>query len=320
MRRGAYTVGEFAKFLGVSKGAIYRWEKEGKLPPAKRQKQGQTDYRYYTTDDIYEARKSLGLPPLMRRSRRQLFLNFKGGTGKSVLSANYGYRLAEYGLRVLMVDLDPQGHLTKCLGCDPKDSGMTLFDVIIGKEPLQRAIVSTHLSTLDLVPASLELSPVELSLTPLHAREYKLKRSLDTVKDLYDLMVLDAPPNIGLLNLNAILAVDDLFIPVLADFLSYDGLKILFETLASIEEDFSYSLENIHILLNRFNPSHGICLRSQEALRQHYSQYLLRTVIRQNTTLSDATARQKSIFEYAPFSRAAEDIDRLVDEVLFSNE
>lgn len=319
MKEGTYTIGEFAKFLGVSKAAIYRWEKEGKLPKAKRQRRGKTEYRYYTTEDIHESRKILGLPPLIEKPKRQLFLNFKGGTGKSVISANYGYRLAQYGLRVLMVDLDPQGHLTKCLGHNPGDFNKTLFDVIINKEPLQTAIISTSLPTMDLVPASLELSPVELALTPLHAREYKLKRALDQVQNLYDLMILDAPPNIGLLNLNAILAVEDLFIPVLADFLSYDGLKILFETLTSIEEDFSYFLENIYIVLNRFNPSHKICLRSQEAMKQHYSRYLLKTVIRQNTTLSDATAQQKSIFEYAPSSGAAEDIDKLVGEVFFSH-
>ncbi len=320
MKDGTYTIGEFAQFLGVSKAAIYRWEKEGRLPEAKRQKRGQTDYRYYTTDDIHEARNILRLPPLIENPRKQLFLNFKGGTGKSVISANYGYRIAQYGVRVLMVDLDPQGHLTKCLSYNSGDFRKTLFDVIINKEPLQSAIISTSLSTMDLVPASLELSPIELALTPLHAREYKLRRALDSVKNLYDLMILDAPPNIGLLNLNAILAVDDLFIPVLADFLSYDGLKILFETLTSIEDDFSYSLENIYILLNKFNPSHKICLRSQEALKQHYSQYLLETVIRQNTTLSDATAQQKSIFAYAPSSRAAVDIDKLVNKVFFSHE
>jgi chromosome partitioning protein len=117
------------------------------------------------------------------------------------------------------------------------------------------------------------------------------------------------------LNLNAILATNDLFVPVLADFLSYHGLKILFETLSSVEEEFSYQLENIYIVINRFNPTQNISVRSQEAIKQHYAQFVLKTVIRQNTTISDATAQQKSVFEVAPSSRAAQDIDKMINEV-----
>jgi chromosome partitioning protein len=214
-----------------------------------------------------------------------------------------------------MVDLDPQGHLTKCLGCNPDSFSKTLFDVIINKDPIQSAIVSTSLSTMDLIPANLGLSPIELSLTNLHAREYKLRRALADIEDAYDIIILDAPPNIGLLNLNAILSVDDLLVPVLADFLSYDGLKILFETLSEIEDDFEFVLKNIHIFLNRFNESMNISIRTRDAIRKNYSEYVCETVIRQNTTLSDATSHGVSIFEYAPNSRAAGDINKLVSEI-----
>jgi chromosome partitioning protein len=315
MKDGMYTIGEFAALLGVSKAVIYKWEKEGKINKAKRIKRGKTMYRYYTADDIRDIRVSMNLETPLAKKRRQLFLNFKGGTGKSVISANYGYRLAQHGFKVLMVDLDPQGHLTKCLGCDPENFSKTLYDVIINKVPIQSVITSTKLSTLELIPANLGLSPIELSLTGLHAREYKLRRVLADIEDNYDIIVLDAPPNIGLLNLNAILSVDDLLVPVLADFLSYDGLKILFETLRDIEEDFEYLLQNIFIFLNRYNESMNISTRSRDAIRKNYSDYVLDTMIRQNTTLSDATAQGMTIFEYAPNSRAAHDINKLVSEV-----
>jgi len=109
--------------------------------------------------------------------------------------------------------------------------------------------------------------------------------------------------------------VYDLLVPVLADFLSYDGLKILFETLRDIEDDFDYVLENIFIFLNRYNDSMNISTRTRDALQKNYPEYLCSTLVRQNTTLSDATAQGKSIFEYAPNSRAAQDINRLVNEV-----
>lgn len=315
MKDGLYTIGEFASLLGVSKAVIYKWEKEGKINRAQRVRRGKTMYRFYTTDDIRDARIKLNLQPPSSRKRKQLFLNFKGGTGKSVISANYGYRLAQHGYKILMVDLDAQGHLTKCLGCNPEAFTKTLYDVVINKNPIQSAIVSTSMSTMDILPANLGLSPIELSLTNLHAREYKLRRALADIEDAYDIIILDAPPNIGLLNLNAILSVDDLLVPVLADFLSYDGLKILFETLRDIEDEFDFILKNIHIFLNRFNESMNISMRTRDAIQKNYADYLCETVIRQNTTLSDATAHGVSIFEFAPNSRAASDINKLVNEI-----
>ncbi len=315
MKDGLYTIGEFASLLGVSKAVIYKWEKEGKIHKAQRIKRGKTMYRFYTTDDIRDVRIKMNIQAPTAQKRKQLFLNFKGGTGKSVISANYGYRLAQHGYKILMIDLDPQGHLTKCLGCNPDHFTKTLLDIIVNKDPIQSAIVSTKLSTLDLIPANLGLSPIELSLTNLHAREYKLRRAISDIEDAYDVIIMDAPPNIGLLNLNAILSADDLLVPVLADFLSYDGLKILFETLRDIEDDFEFVLQNIFIFLNRFNESMNISIRSRDAIRKNYSEFVCDTVIRQNTTLSDATAHALTIFEHAPYSRAAADINRLVNEV-----
>jgi len=313
MKDGKYAIGGFASLLGVSKAVIYKWEKEGKIIKARREKRGKTMYRYYTAEDLREIRLAMNLQTPLVRKRKQLFLNFKGGTGKSVISANYGYRLSQHGFKVLMIDLDPQGHLTKCLGYNPENYSKTLFDVIVNKDPIHSVI--TSLSTLDLIPANIGLSPIELTLTGLHAREFKLRRAIADIEDDYDIIVLDAPPNIGLLNLNAILSVNDLLVPVLADFLSYDGLKILFETLRDIEDDFDYRLENIYIFLNRYNESMNISIRSRDALRKNYADFMCETMIRQNTTLSDATAQGLSIFDYAPNSRAATDINKLVNEI-----
>ena len=310
-----YKINEFAKLVGISKSAIYNYERTGKLPLAKRRARGCTNYRVYTVEDVQQARKLLGQPPLIPECRVQLFLNFKGGTGKSVLSANYGYRLAQKGIKVLMVDLDAQGHLTKCLGVNEDQFDLTLYDVIIEKTPIQQAITPTSLPTMDLIPAKLDLSPIELALIAQHGREHKLVRALEALKKTYEIIIMDAPPNLGILNVNAILSSDDLIIPVLADFLSYDGLKILFETLADMETDLSHRMDGIHILINRYNPSHNICVRSRDAIRQHYSDYVLDTVVRQNTTLSDATANQETIFQHAPFSRGAKDIDQLIEEI-----
>ena len=126
---------------------------------------------------------------------------------------------------------------------------------------------------------------------------------------------MDASPSIGLLNLNAILASNDLLIPVLADFLSYHGLKILFETLSTIEEDFSFVFENIFIFLNRYNESHRICRRSKKALETHYGQYLLTTLIRQDTKIAEATSQGRPVFLFSQSSKGAADVQDLIDEI-----
>jgi chromosome partitioning protein len=307
-----YSPVAFARLLGIQKETLIEKEAEGIIPPAKR---NSNRNRYYTHDDVMKIRNYLGLPPPVPSMRKQLFLNFKGGTGKSSISASYGFRLAQMGVRTLLVDLDPQGHLTQCLGLDNQAYPKTLFHALIEKEEVSKIVVKTDLPTLDVIPSNLNLSPVELSLFSMNSREFRLKRLLIGLEKDYELIIMDASPSIGLLNLNAILASNDLVIPVLADFLSYHGLKILFETLSTIEEDFSFVFENIFIFLNRYNESHRICRRSKKALETHYAKYLIETVIRQDTMIAEASSQGTPIFLYAQSSKGAEDIQNLIDEI-----
>lgn len=302
----------FAKILGISKQELLEKETEGILPPAKRNERKE---RYYRPEDVIPYRTYLGIPFPIQSVRKQLFLNFKGGTGKSSLSASYGFRLAQMGIRTLLIDLDPQGHLTQCLGLNNEKYPKTLYNALIEREEIEKIIVKTDHPALSIIPSSLNLSPVELSLFSMNSREFRLKRLLSSIEKNYDVIVMDASPSIGLLNLNAILASNDLLIPVLADFLSYHGLKILFETLSTIEEDFSFVFENIYIFLNRYNESHRICRRSKKALETHYKKYLLNTVIRQDTKIAEATSQGTPIFLFAQSSKGAEDVESLIGEI-----
>ncbi|MGZ3538854.1 MAG: AAA family ATPase [Thermodesulfobacteriota bacterium] len=308
-----YSPMAFSRLLGISKHELLEKESDGILPPAKRNSKKE---RYYKPEEVSKYRAYLGFPAPLKSLRKQLFLNFKGGTGKSTISASYGFRLAQMGVRTLLIDLDPQGHLTQCLGLNSQQFPKTLFHALIEKEEIGKIIVKTDLPTLDVIPSNLNLSPIELSLFSMNSREFRLKRLLSSVEKDYDLIIMDASPSIGLLNLNAILASNDLIIPVLADFLSYHGLKILFETLSTIEEDFSFVFENIFIFLNRFNESHRICKRSKKALETHYNKYLLNTVVRQDTKIAEATSEGTPIFLFAQSSKGAVDIQSLIDEIL----
>lgn len=255
-------------------------------------------------------------PPEHFAPRVQLFLNFKGGTGKTSLSSSYAYRLAEKGYRVLMIDLDSQGHATKCLGKEGSSFTQTLHDVLIRKVPLDDVTVPTGMPNLSLVPANLAMSTIDLALMPLAGREFRLRNALQGVTGKYDFVVLDAPPSFGLLNLNALMAATDLVVPVLADFLSYDGLRLLFETIQGLEQDLSHQLEHIFIVVNAFNQTFKIAREALDALKTHYGDYLLPTVVRQCTKFAQASSEGCPIFGYDPDSKGASDLEDVQQAIL----
>lgn len=313
-----YTPATFAEALGIARAELDIFEREGRLAPPKKRKRGDVFHRFYTIDDLIDARRRLRLKTLPLAPRRQLFLNFKGGVGKTVLAANYAYRVARYGLHVLALDLDAQGHLSKCLGLETGRDSKTLLDVLRDGLPIEQAAIRgvAGLPNLDVVPANLSLSPVELVLAQKNAREFRLKKALDRLPDGYDVIVLDAPPSLSLLNLNAILAIDDLIIPVLTDYLSFDGLRILFENLETIKEDFGYEPARVGILINGYNAAEALSHQSRSAIEEFYGDLVLQTVVRKNTAIGLSTAEQRPVFEVAPSSKAARDIERLVTELL----
>ncbi|MBI5544669.1 MAG: AAA family ATPase [Deltaproteobacteria bacterium] len=272
--------------------------------------------------DAYSALDLLALRQKMRRMppelgpRCQLFLNFKGGTGKTSLSTSYAFRMAEMGYRVLLIDLDSQGHATKCLGLDGENFEKTLLDVLVKRTPISDVIVQSGMPQLDLVPSNLTMSTVDLALMPLAGREFKLRNALREVEGQYDLTVLDAPPSFGLLNLNALMAAADLIVPVLADFLSFHGLKLLFETVQGLEEDLQHHLAHVFIVINAFNATFKLAKEAQEALQQHYGDYLCKTVIRQCTKFAQASSEGRPVFVADPESKGAQDLQSLIDELL----
>ena len=167
-----------------------------------------------------------------------------------------------------------------------------------------------------LVPANLAMSTIDLALMPMAGREFKLRNALREAEKSYDFVVMDAPPSFGLLNLNALMAANDLITPVLADFLSYDGLRLLFETIQGLEEDLSHQLENIFICVNAFNQTFRIAREALDALREHYAEYLLHSVVRQCTKFAQASSEGCPVFGYDPDSKGAMDIEAMQLEVL----
>lgn len=301
MENVRYTAKRLAQVLGVT---------EKQVVSAMGRRDG------FVPEDLARLRQKLNRAPAPLPRRIQLFLNFKGGTGKTSLSSSYAFRLAERGYRVLMIDLDSQGHATKCLGKEGSSFTRTLHDVMIRKVPLDDVTVTTGMPGLSLVPANLAMSTIDLALMPLAGREFRLRNALQGVTGKYDFVVLDAPPSFGLLNLNALMAATDLVIPVLADFLSYDGLRLLFETIQGIEQDLSHQLEQIFVVVNAFNQTFKISREALAALRVHYADYILETVVRQCTKFAQASSEGCPIFGYDPDSKGAADIEAVQTEIL----
>src|SRR5439155_509402 len=199
-----YKRSHFAKLLGFTDQQLSAADK---LPELKARGGGPA---WYQPRHRSPYRRLLAPHPRREPSRRQLFLTFKGGTGKTSLSVAYAYRLAELGHRVLLIDLDSQGHATQHLGLAAQSLERTVFEILVKGVPIEDVIVPHALAEFDVLPANLRMTTIDISLMPMAGREYKLQRALAGVLDRYEFIVMDAPPSFGLLNLNALMASDDL--------------------------------------------------------------------------------------------------------------
>jgi len=309
-----YAPKRFAQILGLTSRALADAEATGALNALRPVEPGETKPTY-SPADLARYREVLGLKPPRLPFTRQLFLNFKGGTGKTSVSTSYAFRLAERGYRVLLLDLDSQGHATKCLGLDGDNYTRTLADALIKRVPLRDVRVPTGYPGLDIVPSNLSMSTVDLALMPLAGREFRLRNALKDTESEYDVVIMDAPPSFGLLNLNALIAANVLIIPVLADFLSFHGLKLLFETVQSLEEDLQHTLDDIFIAINGFNATYKIAKEAKEALEKHYPEFLLKSYIRQCSKFAQASSEGTPVFAYDAESKGAEDVEAVLDEI-----
>jgi chromosome partitioning protein len=313
MQQILYTRRQAAQLLGIDADELARMEAGPRLRGLMSAR-AQADV--LTATELRAVREALGLVPRsLGGQRRQLFLNFKGGTGKTSISTSYAFRLNEMGYRVLLMDLDSQGHSTKCLGYEGADFDRTLYSTLVDKAPLAECIAHTNTPGLDFIPSNLQMATVDIALMPMPAREFRLAKALRAVESQYDFVVMDAPPSFGLLNLNALIASQDLIIPVLPDFLSFHGLKLLFEALETLE-DLEHVLDHVYVVINAYNASFKIAKEAKQALETHYGEYLLKTVIRQCSKFAQASSEGQPIFVFDPDSKGAGDIDAMITEVL----
>lgn len=238
--------------------------------------------------------------------------SLKGGTGKTTLSCSLGWILAEEGLRVLLVDLDPQGHLTHFLKAVPAKDQPTLYQALIHDQPISQAIVATGNPGLHLLPASEENLYLNEALLSRPWREWKLKDALEAAQPLpFDLVLMDVGGNLNLITYNALMAAKALVIPVLPDLFSYLSLKTLFAFLKKTNDQYQYNFQMIWVLINKINNHRPLDRENREALKKHYGKFLMPELVREDPKLVEALRRREPITRYAPECIAARDLKKV---------
>src|SRR5579863_9095970 len=239
--------------------------------------------------------------------------NQKGGVAKTTTTLNLGVALAEKGLRVLCIDLDPQGNLTMSQGLNPDTIERSMFDVLVHRLPIGEVIVEREI---DIAVASIDLAGADMALSSQIGRERALQKALEPVKDRYDYVLIDTPPSLGLLTINAFVAAAGVIVPVQTEYLSLRGLVQLENTLQMVRENLNPQVDIIGILPTMFDKRLTHSREADEILRENFGSLVYATRIRKTIRFAEAPVKGSSVLAYEPAGEAAELYRDLAKEVL----
>ena len=244
------------------------------------------------------------------------FANQKGGVGKTTTAVNLSSCLALLGARVLLIDVDPQGNSTSGLGIDKSTVKRCVYDCLVNDVPMDEAIVSTKVENLGLLPATIQLAGAEVELVSVLARENMLKRALEKVKYRYDFVLMDCPPSLGLLTINALTAASSVLVPIQCEFYALEGLSQLMRTVGLVQKNLNPSLQLEGVVLTMFDARTNLSIQVVDEVKNHFRNKVYRTIIPRNIRLSEAPSHGKPIVQYDPKSRGAEVYLELAKEVM----
>lgn len=242
--------------------------------------------------------------------------NQKGGVGKTTTTVNLGACLAFEEKKVLLVDIDAQGNATSGVGVRKPDVKKDIYDVLVNEEPIAEAILPSSREGLDIVPATIQLAGAEIELTSMMARESRLKSALEEIRDRYDYILIDCPPSLGHLTINAFTASDSILIPVQCEYYALEGLSQLLNTVRLVQKHFNPELKIEGVLLTMYDARTNLGAEVVEEVRRYFQEKVYDTIIPRNVRLSEAPSHGLSIIDYDPESKGAKMYLALAEEVL----